>query len=335
MSFNQSFDSGLTGLPWKNTSTTTAPPHAIVAVFDHEHDDARRLVVLHGRRPTANDAADPTTYLVLNGPTQVDPDGTGTCYIASHHPAWAAIDPLGISPADIPDGSFAYEFGPEADKWTAKLGGSGYTYVAHRAEGSAFYGDRVLVSRNLEASPRRFIKITQSAAFLDAFLLQDRVSDFGGGNFYIEGKFVSGPYSEGLSISLVPGNGAGQEDGDPVKVLCGKSLRGILFKDVVCEVIPKKAKDVYSGASEKTVWIAVNGGVECFSGYVVANSAHPYYEVAFGSTDLSGSGVTCYSLYGDSFSVGQAVSVAWDHRILNTEGRSSTWLRITDWGCAS
>lgn len=146
-SLNPSFASGLTGLPWKNKSTTTAPPHAVVAVFAHEHDDARIAVILHGRRPTAEDAADQTTFLVLNGPTQVDPEGVGTCYLATHHPAWAAIDPVAISPADIPNGSFAYTFGPEADKWTAKLGADGYTYVAHRVEGAAFYGDRVLVYR--------------------------------------------------------------------------------------------------------------------------------------------------------------------------------------------
>ena len=331
-SLNPSFASGLTGLPWKNKSTTTSPPHAVVAVFAHEHDDARIAVILHGRRPTAEDASDPTAFLVLNGPTQVDPNGIGTCYIAAHHPAWVAVDPTTLFPPDLDSGSFAYEFGPEADKWTAKRDVAGYTYVGHRLDGTTFQGNRVLVYRNLDKRQRRFVKITSVNKFLDGFYLNATATDIGNGNYYLDGKFVEEPYFS----SVVSGSGPGQQDGDPIKVFASDALRGILFNGVICEVEPKRAKSIHSGAQEETVWVAVNGGVECFSGYVINNVNHPMYEVSIQNpSTIIGTGVSVYSLYGDSFSIGQRVSVSWDYRLTENTSQVLTWLRITDWGCAT
>jgi hypothetical protein len=332
MSLNASFDSGITGLPWKNTSDTTAPPHAVVVAFGHEYDDTGRIMLLKGRRSTSDDASDPSAFLVLNGPTQVDPGGRGTCYIASHHPAWVAIDPTVLFPPDLDNGSFAYEFGPEADKWTAKRDVAGYTYVGHRLDETTFQGDRVLVYRNLERKSRRFVKITSTSKFLDGFYLHPSDQDLGGGNYYLEGKFVDEPYFS----SVVSGVGPGQEDGPPIKVFASDSLRGILFNGVVCEVEPKRAKSIYLGATDETVYVALNGGVECFSGYVIDNVNHPMYEVSIQNpSTFAGTGVAVWSLYGDSFSIGQRVSVAWDYRLTDSTPQTSTWLRITDWGCAT
>lgn len=332
MSINQSFDAGLTGLPWKNTSDTTAPPHALVVIHAHEYVDAGRLLTLKGRRPNSEDASDPTAFLVLNGPTQVDPNGIGTCYIAAHHPAWVAVDPTTLFPPDLDSGSFAYEFGPEADKWTAKRDVAGYTYVGHRLDGTTFQGNRVLVYRNLDKRQRRFVKITSVNKFLDGFYLNATATDIGNGNYYLDGKFVEEPYFS----SVVSGSGPGQQDGDPIKVFASDALRGILFNGVICEVEPKRAKSIHSGAQEETVWVAVNGGVECFSGYVINNVNHPMYEVSIQNpSTIIGTGVSVYSLYGDSFSIGQRVSVSWDYRLTENTSQVLTWLRITDWGCAT
>lgn len=332
MSLNASFDTGITGIPWINTSDTAAPPHALVVAFDHEYVDAGKVLRLKGRRPTSEDASDPTAFLVLNGPTQVGPGKPGTCYIASHHPAWVAIDQTVLFPPDLDNGSFSYEFGPEADKWTAKRDVAGYTYVGHRLDGSSFQGNRVLVYRNLDKNRRRFVKITSVNKFLDGFYLNATATDIGNGNYYLDGKFVDDPYFS----SIASGVGPGQQDGSPIKVFASDALRGFLFNGVVCEVEPKRAKSIYSGAVDETVWVAVNGGVECFSGYVINNANHPIYEVSIQNpSTIIGTGVSVYSLYGDSFSIGQRVSVAWDYKLTENTSQVLTWLRIADWGCAT
>ncbi len=350
MSLNSSFHTGLTGLPWKNTSDTEAPPYAAISGWHSEYSPEKKLFVILGAKPNQKDVANPFRIFYANGPTKVSAGDYGTCYPMSGVPVWVKYSEE--TPAFSYDQNY-FNYGPKADSWDwdwyESVNPITRTYAAETiGPGSATVtGGRVLAVGDLlgSYSKYRILRVVGRVGndgATDRYLDSNEIKkncDVIGNTPWIDGVFTYKlPTDPGLR-DYGASDQIGTTGSEPLKIFAGDSLHGVLMNGSVCMAIPFYLSGLPQSGSEFTDdvgWIAISGGETSFTGVVSKISEHPKYSVIpdnildvldgfFLTGGESDSGVSCYSAFGDSFSIGQRVAVTWDSRPRR--------LRITDWGC--
>ncbi len=356
MSLNSSFHTGLTGLPWKNTSDTEAPPYACVAGELVLHDKTKNTFVINGRKPSLRDVANPFFQFYANGPSAVAPGGVGLCYKLSDMPVWAAMTDKNGSPLGVYNiTSQRPTIGPKSDSWewhyaeapnpiakaySARLAKDGETPIA---DGKALVlGDPYGPLRHA-----RYIRVNAvdrdnggRRRFLDAGSIHNNcASDPRSGVYWIDGVFMYKDPWRHVFQDTDTKDEIGHynySSTQSLHVFAGSCLKGVLMADSTCLAIPTYARSISNlFEDDEIAWIAIDGGETSFTGNICKISEHPKYSVipdsisqsndGFANVGESDDGVDCYSAFGDSFSIGQRVAVAWDSRPRR--------LRITDWGC--
>lgn len=363
MSINSSFHTGLVGLPWKNTSDTEAPPHACVAGDGALEDKSKKTFIIVGRKPSLRDVANPMFQFYANGASAVAPGGIGLCYRLSEIPVWAAMTDTTGSPLGLYNITTQRPtIGPKSDSWewhyyeapnpiaraySARLakGGLGEPH----AETGIADGKALIVSDpHGPLRHARYIRILaidrvsgSRRKFLDSGSIHNNCSGGTSGPYWIDGVFT---YKDPW-LHVFQDTSTEDEIGhylynntQSLHVFAGSCLKGVLMADSICLAIPTYARSISNlFESDEIAWIAIDGGETSFTGSICKISEHPKYGVIPDQTlqDIDGlpfltlggsdDGVDCYSAFGDSFSIGQRVAVAWDSRPRR--------LRITDWGC--
>lgn len=357
MSLNSSFHSGLTGLPWKNTSDTEAPPYACVAGEIVLHDKTKNTFIITGRKPALRDVANPLFNFYANGPSAVAPGGIGLCYKLSEMPVWAAMTDANGSPLGIYNiTSERPTIGPKSDSWEWHYQNApnpiarAYSARLTKDDQVDIADGKALVVGDPHGAIRhaRYLRINgldrdngSRRRYLDSGSIHNNCAGDTRGAWWIDGVYTyKDPWMNEFQDTDTKDEIGhyNYSSTQSLHVFAGSCLKGVLMPDSICLAIPTYARSISNlFESDEIAWIAIDGGETSFTGSICKISEHPKYGVIPDQTlqDIDGlpfltlggsdDGVDCYSAFGDSFSIGQRVAVAWDSRPRR--------LRITDWGC--